>query len=71
MDFEEVNDSEPQAEGSEKRSRVDHDKESVKKHKLEEDDVEKEEIRASLDIVLVDDIAIDVESLATKYPIVD
>nr|GEW13952.1 hypothetical protein [Tanacetum cinerariifolium] len=37
----EVNDSEQQAEGSKKRSRVDHDKESVKKQKLEEDDAEK------------------------------
>nr|GEZ13949.1 hypothetical protein [Tanacetum cinerariifolium] len=57
--------------GSKKRSRIDHEKESVKKQKLEEEDAEKEELRACLDIVLVDDIAIDVESLATKYPIVD
>nr|GEW30261.1 ribonuclease H-like domain-containing protein [Tanacetum cinerariifolium] len=63
--------SEQQAEGSKKRSRVDYDKESVKKQKLEDDDTEKEELRACLDIVPVDDIAIDVESLATKYPIVD
>nr|GEW86074.1 hypothetical protein [Tanacetum cinerariifolium] len=60
-----------QAEGSKKRSRVDHDKKSVKKQKLEEDDAEKEELRDCLDIVPVDDIVIDVESLATKYPIVD
>nr|GEX23252.1 putative ribonuclease H-like domain-containing protein [Tanacetum cinerariifolium] len=39
--------------------------------KLEDDDAEKEELRACLDIVLVDDIAINVESSATKYPIVD
>nr|GEU96538.1 hypothetical protein [Tanacetum cinerariifolium] len=71
MDSEEVNDSKKQAEGSKKRPRVDHDKESVKKQKLKEDDAKKEELRACLDIVLVDDIAIDVESLATKYPIVD
>nr|GEU75684.1 putative polyprotein [Tanacetum cinerariifolium] len=70
MDSEEVNDSEQQAEGSKKISRVDHDKESIKKQKLEEDDAKKEELRACLDIVPVDDIAIDVESLATKYPIV-
>nr|GEV13741.1 hypothetical protein [Tanacetum cinerariifolium] len=57
-------------EGSKKRSRVDHDKESVKKPKLEEDDVEKEELKACFDIVLVDDIAIDVKALATKYPII-
>nr|GEW72000.1 hypothetical protein [Tanacetum cinerariifolium] len=37
----------------------------------EEDDAKKEELRACLDIVPVDDIAIDVELLATKYPIVD
>ncbi|GJR46943.1 hypothetical protein Tco_1315046 [Tanacetum coccineum] len=36
-----------------------------------QDDAEKEELRACLDIVQGDDIAIDVESLATKYPIVD
>nr|GEZ55173.1 retrovirus-related Pol polyprotein from transposon TNT 1-94 [Tanacetum cinerariifolium] len=71
IDSEEVNDSKQQAESSKKRSRVDHDKESVKKQKLKEDDAEKEELRACLDIVLVDDIAINVESLATKYPIVD
>ncbi|GJR21018.1 putative ribonuclease H-like domain-containing protein [Tanacetum coccineum] len=44
--------------------------EAVKKQKLE-DDAEKEELRACLDIVPGDDIAINVESLATKYPIVD
>nr|GEU35047.1 hypothetical protein [Tanacetum cinerariifolium] len=58
-------------ESSKKRSRADHDKESVKKQKLEEDDAKKEELRACLDIVPVDDIAINIESLATKYPIVD
>nr|GEV26188.1 putative ribonuclease H-like domain-containing protein [Tanacetum cinerariifolium] len=71
MDSEEINDSEQQVESNKKRSRADHDKESVKKQKLEEDDAEKEKLRACLDIVLVNDIAIDVESLATKYPIVD
>ncbi|GJT73607.1 hypothetical protein Tco_1032893 [Tanacetum coccineum] len=35
------------------------------------DDAEKEELRACLDIVPGDDIDINVESLATKYPIVD
>ncbi|GJS97910.1 putative ribonuclease H-like domain-containing protein [Tanacetum coccineum] len=40
------------------------------KHKLE-DDAKKKEIRDSMDVVPRDDIAIDVESLATKYPIVD
>nr|GEW17279.1 reverse transcriptase domain-containing protein [Tanacetum cinerariifolium] len=71
MDSEVVNDSKQQAESSKKRSRADHDKESVKIHKLEEDDAEKEELRACLDIVPVDDISINVESLAIKYPIVD
>nr|GEZ85089.1 hypothetical protein [Tanacetum cinerariifolium] len=71
LKYMEVNASKQQAEGSKKRSRVDHDKESVKTQKLEEDDAEKEKLRACLDIVLVDDIAIDVESLATKYLIVD
>ncbi|GKF29691.1 hypothetical protein Tco_0096033, partial [Tanacetum coccineum] len=46
--------------------------ESSKKQKLEEDnDAEKEELRDSMDVVPRDDVAIDVESLATKYPIVD
>ncbi|GKE44430.1 hypothetical protein Tco_1471714, partial [Tanacetum coccineum] len=36
-----------------------------------EDDAEKKELRDSMDVVPRDDIAIDVESLATKYPIVD
>ncbi|GJU47556.1 hypothetical protein Tco_1204822 [Tanacetum coccineum] len=40
------------------------------KRKLE-DDADKEELRDSIDVVPRDDIAIDVESLATKYPIVD
>nr|GFB19286.1 hypothetical protein [Tanacetum cinerariifolium] len=60
-----------QAESSKKRSRADHDKVSVKKQKLEDDDAENEELRACLDIVLINDIAINIESLATKYPIVD
>ncbi|GKC47382.1 hypothetical protein Tco_1065104 [Tanacetum coccineum] len=36
-----------------------------------EDDAKKEELRACMDIVPGDDIAINVESLATKYLIVD
>ncbi|GKB01074.1 hypothetical protein Tco_0829118 [Tanacetum coccineum] len=39
--------------------------------KEKEDDAEKEELRAHLDIVPGDDVAVSVESLATKYPIVD
>ncbi|GJS20876.1 hypothetical protein Tco_0449508 [Tanacetum coccineum] len=62
--------SSKQAESSKKRPIAKHDEESVKKQKLQ-DDAEKEELKACLDIVQGDDIAIDVESLATKYPIVD
>ncbi|GJX01412.1 putative ribonuclease H-like domain-containing protein [Tanacetum coccineum] len=61
-----------QAESTKKRSRADSEEESSKKQKLEEDnDAEKEELRDSMDVVPRDDVAIDVESLATKYPIVD
>ncbi|GJT56558.1 hypothetical protein Tco_0991612 [Tanacetum coccineum] len=42
----------------------------IKKQKLQ-NDAEKEELSACLDIVQGDEIAIDVESLATKYLIVD
>ncbi|GKD02182.1 hypothetical protein Tco_1177156, partial [Tanacetum coccineum] len=47
-------DSQKQAKSSKKRPRAEHDEESVKKHKLD-DDAEKEELRACLDIVLGDD----------------
>ncbi|GJS12787.1 hypothetical protein Tco_0407259 [Tanacetum coccineum] len=61
--------------GSSKRPRAEHDEEhdeeSVKKQKLEENDAKKEELRACLDIVSGDEIAMDFESLATKYPIID
>ncbi|GKD34575.1 hypothetical protein Tco_1250084, partial [Tanacetum coccineum] len=46
------------------------DDESVKRQKIEDDD-EKEELRAYLDIIPGDDEAVNVESLATKYLIVD
>nr|GEW30468.1 reverse transcriptase domain-containing protein [Tanacetum cinerariifolium] len=59
-----------QAKGTKERPRVEHDEESVKKQKLE-DDTKKEQLRACLDIVPRDDFAINVKSLATKYPIVD
>ncbi|GJS42315.1 hypothetical protein Tco_0567358 [Tanacetum coccineum] len=55
---------------SKKRSREDSDEDNAKKQKLE-DDAEKKKLRDSMDVVPRDDIAIDVESLATKYPIVD
>ncbi|GKA02508.1 hypothetical protein Tco_0675173 [Tanacetum coccineum] len=63
-------DSQTQEKSSKKRPRAEHDEESVMKQKLK-DDAEKEELRACLDKVPGDDIAINVESLATKYPIVD
>ncbi|GJU71908.1 hypothetical protein Tco_1263313 [Tanacetum coccineum] len=71
-DFKPIDDdSQQQAESTKKRSRADSKEESSKKQKLEEDnDVEKEELRDSMDVVPRDDVAIDVESLATKYPIV-
>ncbi|GJR00689.1 hypothetical protein Tco_0523673 [Tanacetum coccineum] len=60
------------AESTKKRPRADSEEESFKKQKLEEDnDAKKEELRYSMDVVPRDDVAIDVESLATKYPIVD
>ncbi|GJT25911.1 hypothetical protein Tco_0895848 [Tanacetum coccineum] len=59
------------AAGSSKRPRAEHDEESVKKQKLEENDAEKEELRACLDIVSGDEIAMDFESLATKYLIIE
>ncbi|GKA18295.1 hypothetical protein Tco_0698132 [Tanacetum coccineum] len=58
-----------QQKSSKKRSREDSDEDNAKKHKLE-DDAEKKELRNSMDVVPRDDIAIDVESLATKYPII-
>ncbi|GKE20246.1 hypothetical protein Tco_1431758 [Tanacetum coccineum] len=77
MDFEVVKDSRKgKAEGSRKktvaRKRIGEklDDESVKRQKIEDDD-EKEELRAYLDIIPEDDEAVNVESLATKYPIVD
>ncbi|GJY08901.1 hypothetical protein Tco_0377086 [Tanacetum coccineum] len=43
---------------------------TVKRQKMEED-VEKEDLKGYLDIVPREDVAEDVESLSTKYPIVD
>ncbi|GKA94375.1 hypothetical protein Tco_0816413 [Tanacetum coccineum] len=53
-----------------KRAGEKHSEESTKRQK-KEDDTEKEELKASMYIAPRDDVAIDVESLATKYPIVD
>ncbi|GJV01044.1 uncharacterized mitochondrial protein-like protein [Tanacetum coccineum] len=71
-DFKPIDDdSQQQAESTKKRPRADSEEESSKKQKLEEDnDAKKEELRDSMDVVPRDDVAIDVESLATKYPIV-
>ncbi|GJW75750.1 hypothetical protein Tco_0135120 [Tanacetum coccineum] len=46
------------------------DDESVKRQKIE-DDAEKEELRAYLDIIPRDDEAVNVESLATKQDVLD
>ncbi|GJR81897.1 hypothetical protein Tco_0152682 [Tanacetum coccineum] len=59
-----------QQKSSKKRSRNDSDEDNAKKQKLE-DGAKKKELRDSIDVVLRDDIVIDVESLATKYPIVN
>ncbi|GKA12399.1 hypothetical protein Tco_0691945, partial [Tanacetum coccineum] len=48
----------------------DSDEDNAKKQKLE-DDADKKELRDSMDVVSRNDITIDTESLATKYPIVD
>ncbi|GKE19199.1 hypothetical protein Tco_1426776 [Tanacetum coccineum] len=72
-DFKPIDDnSQQQAESTKKRPKANSEEESSKKQKLEEDnDAEKEELRDSMDVVPMDDVAIDVEFLATKYPIVD
>ncbi|GJY62347.1 hypothetical protein Tco_0463004 [Tanacetum coccineum] len=69
-------DSEKMAGGSRKKTlarKKTGEKESEKSAKRQkmEDDAEKEELRAHLDIISGDDVAVSVESLATKYPIVD
>nr|GEW16717.1 hypothetical protein [Tanacetum cinerariifolium] len=59
-----------QAKGSKKRTRKELDEVSVKRQKLE-DDAEKVELKLCLEIVPKDDEAINIEYLATKYPIVE
>nr|GFB88385.1 hypothetical protein [Tanacetum cinerariifolium] len=54
MDSEEVNDSKQQAKSSKKRSRAYHDKESVKKQKLEEDDAKKRNLELVWIYVILD-----------------
>ncbi|GJT30125.1 putative ribonuclease H-like domain-containing protein [Tanacetum coccineum] len=55
---------------SKKRAGENLDEESVKRQKVK-DDVEKAELKACLEIVPGDDSVVNIESLATKYPIVD
>ncbi|GJR76375.1 hypothetical protein Tco_0088740 [Tanacetum coccineum] len=74
MDSEKEKDSEKK--GSRKKSLArkrageKQSKESTKRQKIE-DDVEKEELKAYLDLVPREEFAMEIESLATKYPIVD
>ncbi|GJU97560.1 hypothetical protein Tco_1326831 [Tanacetum coccineum] len=62
--------SKKKAESSKKRTRAVLDEENVKRQKVE-DDAEKAELKACLEIVPGDDSAVNIEYLATKYPIVD
>ncbi|GKE49291.1 hypothetical protein Tco_1480549 [Tanacetum coccineum] len=74
MDFEKEKDSEKK--GSKKKSLArkrageKQSEESTKRQKVE-DDVEKEELKAYLDLVLRGEFAMEIKSLATKYLIVD
>ncbi|GKA57092.1 hypothetical protein Tco_0756280, partial [Tanacetum coccineum] len=49
---------------------LEEEKKCAKKQKVEQDD-EKEELKNYLDIVPREDVVVDIESLSTKYPIVD
>ncbi|GKF29755.1 hypothetical protein Tco_0096097, partial [Tanacetum coccineum] len=53
-----------------KRAGEKQSEESTKRQKIE-DDIEKEELKAYLDLVPREEFSMEVESLATKYPIVD
>ncbi|GJT16589.1 hypothetical protein Tco_0875295 [Tanacetum coccineum] len=53
-----------------KRASGKDSEESMKKQKLK-DDTEKEDLKAYLDLVTREEFAIEIESLGTKYPIVD
>ncbi|GKA24625.1 hypothetical protein Tco_0710658 [Tanacetum coccineum] len=65
-----VDSSRKKAKSSNKRTRGVLGEESVKRQKVE-DDAEKAELKACLEIVSNDDSVVNIESLATKYPIVD
>ncbi|GKA46200.1 hypothetical protein Tco_0739083 [Tanacetum coccineum] len=56
--------------GAKRKKSLPRKRRTVKRQKLEED-AEKEELKGFLDIILREDVAEDVESLSTKYPIVD
>ncbi|GKC39053.1 hypothetical protein Tco_1051437 [Tanacetum coccineum] len=62
--------SKKEAASSKKRQKADPDDENVKRQKLE-DAAEKEGLKAYLKIVPDEDRAVNYETLATKYPIVD
>ncbi|GJR32300.1 hypothetical protein Tco_1108532 [Tanacetum coccineum] len=53
-----------------KRASEKQSEESTKRQKIE-DDVDKEELKAYLDLVPREEFVMEIESLATKYPIVD
>ncbi|GJV60310.1 hypothetical protein Tco_1466410 [Tanacetum coccineum] len=53
-----------------KRAGEKKSEESIKRKKIE-DDIEKEELKAYLDLVPREEFAMEIESLGTKYPIVD
>ncbi|GJZ07415.1 hypothetical protein Tco_0541208 [Tanacetum coccineum] len=68
--FKDIDSNGKKADSSKERTRAVLNKESVQRQKVE-DDAEKAELKACLEIVPGDDSAVNIESLATKYPIVD
>ncbi|GJV01507.1 hypothetical protein Tco_1335076 [Tanacetum coccineum] len=56
--------------GAKRKKSLPRKRRTVKRQKLEED-AEKEELKGFLDIIPREDVAEDVESLSTKYPIMD
>ncbi|GJY15982.1 hypothetical protein Tco_0386404 [Tanacetum coccineum] len=56
--------------GAKRKKSLPRKRRTVKRQKMEED-AEKEELKGYLDIIPREDVAEDVESLSTKYPIVD
>ncbi|GKB93210.1 hypothetical protein Tco_0979347 [Tanacetum coccineum] len=74
MDSEKEKDSEKKGSRKEslarKRATEKQSEESTKRQKIE-DDIKKEELKAYLDLVPREEFAMEIKSLATKYPIVD